>query len=119
MIDVRNGYNVGEALIVEDGNGEEKSITFGTSAPWEEPVLNAPIGSIHIRADGETYVKSGAGNTITDWGGQISNVLVAGGTGKVAFQFRNGDQDPIDLIGGKLPFTFRDGTPDAIDILVS
>ena len=115
-IDVDRGFEVGSAIIVEDAQGNLKSITFSDGAPWLEPVLNAPIGSLHLLTDGTAYIKSGIGDAEADWGNKLSNVIAdPGSAGAIKFCFRNGDQDFIELSEGAIAFTFRDGTDDPIE----
>lgn len=116
-VDVDRGFEAGVAIIVEDSAGNYKSITFSDQAPWMEPVLNAPVGSLHFTEGGAVYVKSGPGDLEADWGDKLSNVIAdPGSVGAVKFCFTDGTEDFVELVTGGIDFTFTDGTDDVVEL---
>lgn len=52
-----------EALSLDNKVG----LFAGDAAPWDEVITNAPIGSRYFRTNGDSYKKTGSGDTSGDW----------------------------------------------------
>lgn len=61
-VDSNRGYEIDGPLIIGD-----RSFYLGAVSPHLIPIINAPLESIYIRGDGETFYKTGTGDDAGDW----------------------------------------------------